>query len=382
MSAEKDEIFRPTTHELSINIDRRRLLAIGAASAGSISATAALATTSSNASIRIDAYTHFSSKRYLDFVEQQGDAKPAFLRLYSRLPTLFDATERLNLLDRNEIDMHVLVPLPWLEAFPAVANDRKLSAQGARLINDELASFISKQPKRFRGVAMLPAVDPEAMLAELNRAVKELGFVGAYLAVGPTAKRMDHPDFEALYKALVDLDVTLWLHPSRPPLPEYVDEEVSRFFEWQIEGWLLDTTSAMYRIVFAGVFDRYPGIRIVTHHAGGMLPTSATRADAMWTLFESAGATLATAVSKPYINHFKNFYCDTAAFGYAPKVIEVALDFFGPDRVLFGTDVPFDVTGGQYFTQETLRSIADIPVERQTRDALLSGNARRILKLA
>jgi uncharacterized protein len=206
--------------------------------------------------------------------------------------------------------------------------------------------------------------------------------IGAYLPVGPTVKRVDHPDFEQLYKALVDLDVTLWLHPSRPPVPEYADEKASRFFEWQILGWLSDTTSAMYRIVFAGVFDRHPEIRIVTHHSGAMFPTSAMRADAMWTLFETAGEDLSTKESKPYINHFKKFYCDTAAFGYAPKVIDLALDFFGPERVLFGTDAPFDVTGGQYFTQETLRSLSDIKMTPQARDAVLGGNAKRVFKFA
>jgi predicted TIM-barrel fold metal-dependent hydrolase len=367
----------------STNIDRRTLLGIGATAAGFglNFPSARAATTASNPSMRVDAYTHFSSSKFFEFTEQQRAGNPLLASVYSHLPTLLDPTERLKLLDRNEIDMHVLVPVPWLEAFPVIANDSKLAPQAARLMNDELAAFMSTQPKRFRGVALLPTVDQDAMLGELHRAVKELGFIGAYLPVGPTAKRMDHSDFEPLYKAIVDLDVALWLHPSRPPMPEYVDEKASRYFEWQIEGWLSDTTSAMFRIVFAGVFDRYPDIRIVTHHAGGILPTSAMRADAMWTLFESSGPALPTKVSKPYINHFKKFYCDTAAFGYAPKVIDLALDFFGPDRVLFGTDTPFDATGGQYFTQETLRALSDIEMPPQTRTALLGGNARRILKL-
>jgi uncharacterized protein len=368
-----------------VNIDRRKLLTIGAATAAlslKASAHAAAPTTQSNRSLRIDAYTHFSSMKFLDFCEQHGGGKPAFLKVYAGLRTMFDVTERLNLLDRNEIDVHVLVPVPWLEAFPAIGDDRNLAPQAARLMNDELASCIAKQPKRFRGVALLPSADSDAMLVELHRAVKELGFIGAYLPVGPTVKRVDHPDFEQLYKAIVDLDVTLWLHPSRPPVPEYTDEKGSRFFEWQILGWLSDTTSAMYRIVFAGVFDRYPEIRIVTHHAGAMLPTSAMRADAMWTLFEAAGADLSTKESKPYIRHFKKFYCDTAAFGYAPKVIDLAIDFFGLERVLFGTDTPFDVTGGQYFTRETLRSLSDIEMTPQARDALLGGNAQRVFKFA
>jgi uncharacterized protein len=365
------------------HIDRRTMLGIGAAAAtfGLEIPRVAAAIAAPNTVMRVDSYTHFSSMKFLEFTEQQHAGNPLAISVYTRLPTLFDVNERLNLLDRNEIDVHVLVPVPWLEAFPVIANDRKLAPQAARLMNDELAAFVSRRPNRFRGVALVPTVDPEAMLTELHRAVKELGFIGAYLPVGPTVKRMDHPDFEPLFKAIVDLDVTLWLHPSRPPIPEYVDEKVSQFLEAQIVGWLSDTTSAMYRIVFSGVFDRYPDLRIVTHHAGGVLPTSAVRADAMWALYDMAGQPLSTKVSKPYLDHFKRFYCDTAAFGYAPKVIELAMDFFGPERVLFGTDTPFDATGGQYFTQETLRAIGDIQMPPQTRAALLNGNAKRILKV-
>jgi predicted TIM-barrel fold metal-dependent hydrolase len=120
------------------------------------------------------------------------------------------------------------VPLPWIEAFPKVFATQTLATQAAKLMNDELAEVIATHPARFRGVAILPVVDPDAMVAELHRAVSQLGSVGAYVAVGPTAKRMDHPDYEHLYKAIVELDVTLWLHPSRPPfIPDYTDEKIS-----------------------------------------------------------------------------------------------------------------------------------------------------------
>ena len=86
-------------------------------------------------------------------------------------------------------------------------------------MNDELAAVVAAHPKRFRGVAILPVIDPDAMVSELRRCVTELGFVGAFVAVGPTARRMDHPDYEYLYKTLVELDATLWLHPSRRQAP-------------------------------------------------------------------------------------------------------------------------------------------------------------------
>jgi predicted TIM-barrel fold metal-dependent hydrolase len=193
---------------------------------------------------------------------------------------------------------------------------------------------------------------------------------------------MDHPDYEALYKALVELDVTLWLHPSRPPLPDYPDEKVSEFQVWQTIGWPFDTTTAMHRIVFSGVFERYPALRIVTHHHGGFLPYYAGRMVGAWAAFEETGDAFSTKVRKPYIDHFKKFYCDTACNEVVPKVLEMALDFFGPERVLFGSDAPFGAAAGQRFTSEVLSSIDAMAISDNLRNALLSGNARQMLKIS
>jgi uncharacterized protein len=331
---------------------------------------------------RIDAYTHFMPLAFLDFVERR-EGKTHFLRgLFSSISTLVDEKARLRLLDQTETDVHILVRAAGLEMFPSIAADRSLAAEAARIFNNELAAVVSAHPNRFRGVAIVPDVEPDLMVLELHRAVKELGFVGVALPVGPTVKRMDHLDFDALFRAIVELDVTLWLHPSRPPIADYVDETRSQFLEWLTIGWLHDTTSAMYRIVFSGVFDRYPEIRIVTHHHGAFLPFHASRLEACWALFEKAEMWGRTSVSKPFIDHFRKFYCDTAAFGYAPKVLELTLDFFGPERVLFGSDAPMDTTGGQHFIKEALRSIEDMAISSDVRRAILSDNSRRILKFA
>ena len=228
--------------------------------------------------------------------------------MYKGRPALIDIRARLNVLDQTGTDVNVIVPVPWIEAFRKIYSDPVLATQAARLMNDELAAVVASHPTRFRGVAILPVVDPDAMVAELHRAVKELGFVGAYVAVGPTAKRMDHPDYEHLYKALVDLDATLWLHPSRPPIiPDYTDEKLSQYYEWLLVGWPYDTTSAMFRIVFAGVFDRYPTIRIVTHHHGAFVPLLEARLANGWPLLEPVGLPMPTKISKPYVDHFRSF---------------------------------------------------------------------------
>lgn len=368
----------------SANIDRRSLLGIGAVAAGlGLKLPSAMAETASSPLKRIDAHTHFAPPKFLEFAEQAQGRPFPLSPLYKSLPALTEVQPRIDLLDRNGIDMNVLVPVPWIEGFPKIYADTALATQAARLMNDELAAVITAYPKRLRGVAILPVVDPDAMVAELRRAVTQLGFVGAYVAVGPTAKPMDHPDYEHLYRALVELDATLWLHPSRSPLnPDYADEKLSQFYEWQLVGWPYDTTSAMFRIVFSGVFDRYPTIRIVTHHHGAFIPLLAPRLSNNWPVLERVGLPMPTKISKPYIDHFRKFYCDTAASGFAPKALELAIDFFGPERVLFGSDAPFDVQDGQIFISETLRSIDAMAVAPETRSAILSENTARILKLA
>jgi uncharacterized protein len=374
----------PPTHARA-GLDRRTLIAaaggaivtgVGAQPAAAQEARPAVAS-----SRRIDAHTHFSSLKVLEALEKE-EAKPFVLgRMYRSKPALTEPAARLAILDRNEIDMHVLVPVPWLEAFPRVARDRTLAPRFARMMNDEIAAVISAHPSRFRGVALLASVDPDAMVAELHRAVKELGFVGAYVPVGPTAKRMDHPDFEPLYQAIVELDAMLWLHPSRPPLPDYADETTSKYQLWQQIGWPYDTTAAMYRIVFSGVFERYPGIRIITHHHGGIVPYYVGGMIGSWAGSEEDGVELSDKISRPYIEHFKKFYCDTACKDFVPKVLELALDFFGPERMLFASDTPFGAGDGQSFTSGALRSIEAMQIAPDVRRVILAGNAQRILKI-
>lgn len=368
----------------SRGIDRRTLIGAGAAAAGlsaRLSTARAAAAASSGTPARIDAHTHFAPLKFLEFAETAEGRPFPLAPLYRSKPALTTIEPRIDLLDRNEVDINVLVPVPWIEAFHAINADPQLAAEAARLMNDELAAVVAARPKRFRGVAVLPMVDPDAMIAELHRAVKTLGFIGAYVAVGPTAKPMDHPDYESLFKALVELDATLWLHPSRPPtVPDFPGEKLSRHYLWQLVGWPYDTTAAMFRIVFAGVFDRHPTLRIVTHHHGAFIPLLEARLRNNWPTLEPVGLPMPADISKPYIEHFRRFYCDTAASGFAPKAIEMALDFFGPERVLFGSDAPFDVQDGQIFVADTLRSIDALAIPPETRAAVLWKNTARILR--
>lgn len=333
---------------------------------------------------KIDFYCHFSAMRVIDYLEAAGGPKPhVFRSLFANTPTLIDPEQRLRLMDDFGIARSVLVPLPWLETAPAVHADPQKCLQAARLLNDDLARLAARREDRFSAVAVLPTTHPEIMLAELNRAVKELHMAGGMFVTGPTVKRPDHPDYELLYAEASRLDTPLWIHPSRPPFyPDYLDEKDSKFQTWQTLSWLQDSSVAMVRIVFAGVFERYPKLKLIIHHHGALVPLFAQRMQYGWDYFEqNTGVKQPTAISRPYIEHFKKFYCDTATQGKEPKLLEMATAFFGPDRVLFGSDAPMDASAGRSFTGDAIASVAGMDIPASDKAKVFRDNALRLLKL-
>ena len=332
---------------------------------------------------KIDFYAHFSFVRLIDFLDKSGGPRPhVFRQLFSNTPTLIDVDQRLRHMDKYGIEADVLVPLPWLETAPSVHADPKLAAKAAKIFNGDLAKVVSQYPDRFFGVALLPTTNPEVMMSEFESAVKDLGFAGGVIAVGPTVKRPDHKDYEPLYRRAVELDVPLWLHPSRPlNYPDYIDEKVSKYQVWQGFGWLMDSSTAMVRIVFSGIFQRYPNLKLVIHHHGALVPLFSKRLESGWDFFEhSGGVKEATQILRPYINHFKNFYCDTATQGFEPLLLQLAYEFFGVDHILFGTDTPMDAKAGGVHTPETDRCVGALNISEADKKKIYNGNALRLLK--
>ena len=331
----------------------------------------------------IDAYCHFSFLKVIDFLEQHGRSPHMFRRLFSSTPTLIDIDRRIELMNKCNIARSVLVPLPGIETEPAVYNNPKLSHEVARIFNDALAEIVAQYPNQLSGVALLPTTSREAMTAELERAVRQRNFVGGFLVVGPTVKPPDHPDYEYLYKKAVDLDVPLWLHPSRPPnYPDYDGEPASKYQVWQTLSWLMDSSTAMVRIVFSGVFQRYPSLKLIIHHHGALIPLFADRMEYGWDFFEkSTGQKQPTTIEKPYIDHFKHFYCDTATQGKGSALLELSYNFFGVDRLLFASDAPMDATGGIVFTQTAKESVMGMKIDSNDRNKIFQGNAMSLLKL-
>jgi aminocarboxymuconate-semialdehyde decarboxylase len=180
-------------------------------------------------------------------------------------------------------------------------------------------------------------------------------------------------------------DLPIWLHPIRgASFADYQQEDASLYEIWWTFGWPYETSAAMARLVFAGIFDRHPDLKIITHHMGGMIPYFEGRVGYGWdqlgkrTTDRDYSKVLASLSKRP-IDYFREFYADTALFGAGPAT-RCGLDFFGVDRVLFATDMPFDPTPGLY-ARETIRVIEELGLSADDKDRIYRRNAERLLKI-
>ena len=140
----------------------------------------------------------------------------------------------------------------------------------SRIANDEMAELVSRFPERFVGAAAcLPMNDVDGALGELDRAVQQLGFRAVQIYTDVKGQPLDDPAFAPLFDRVAELDIPILLTRYEAPTGRLSHRDASRFDTWRIIGWLYDTVSAMTRLVFSGLFDRHPDIKIVTHHLGG-----------------------------------------------------------------------------------------------------------------
>lgn len=333
---------------------------------------------------RIDLSAHILPKRYFDAVV--AVAPPGFYmqKRVSGVPTLVDLDTRFRVMDQFEDYAQVLsLALPPIEA---VAGPEK-SPELARIANDELAALVAAHPNRFlAAVAGLPLNDVDATLRELDRAVGTLGLRGVQLFTHVNGMPLDDPAFLPVFEAVAHLDVPIWLHPARGATPpDYPAESKSRYEIWHVFGWPFDTTIAMTRIIFGGLLDRFPELKIITHHLGGTVPFLESRIKNAYDQFGARTADedyagLARSMPRHPHEYYRMFYADTALYG-SPIALECGLAFFGPDHVVFGSDMPFDLEGGARYIRQTLAAIAEMRASEADKERVLHSNARRLLGL-
>jgi uncharacterized protein len=240
-----------------------------------------------------------------------------------------------------------------------------------------MAGLVAAYPDRLAGfAAALPMNDPDAAAAELTRAMRDLGALGAQLHTNVGGAPLDSPRFDPVFETVTRLDGALWIHPTRSAVwPDYPVETRSDYGIWWSLGWPYETSVCMARLVYSGCFDRHPGLRIITHHAGAMVPHFAGR---LASPLEDPGRDdITSRLSAPPIDYFHRFFADTAMFG-AGHAVRCAVEFFGAGHVLFGTDMPL---GGPTVVPDTIANIEALGLPEAEASAIFAGNARAVLKL-
>lgn len=333
--------------------------------------------------MKIDVFPHILPRAYFDRMLKTAPPGMALQKRMSGIPVLTDVELRLEIMDRYEDYVQVLtLANPPIE----VVGGPGVSPELARIANDEMAAIVSRHPDRFPAfVASLPMNNPDAAGREIDRAIDQLGATGVQMYTNVAGLPLDAPDYQPLFAAMARRDLPIWLHPARPAtFADYPGEPRSKFDLWWAFGWPYETSVAMGRLVFSGLFDRHPGIKIITHHMGAMIPFCAGRVggglDQLGTRSDDPedGAALGRLKRRP-IDYFKMFYGDTALFG-AWHAMESGLAFFGADHVLFGTDMPFDPEKGPGFIRDTIAAVERMRATDDERRQIYETNARRLLR--
>lgn len=287
-------------------------------------------------------------------------------------------------MDRFGDYRQILTPVPALHLAVAITAP-KLSSDLVQRSNDEMADLVSKHRDRFAGyAAVLPMHDPDAALIELERVFKA-GALGVQIETNIGGVPLDDSRFEPFFAHMADAKRPIWIHPFRlPTMPDYATEKTSRYGMSQALGWPYETAVALSRLVFAGVLERFPALRIIGHHGGGMIPHFSGRLGRYLEVWgpriDSDLAAALPKLKRSLLDYFRMFYVDTALNG-GKHAVECVVDFFGANHVLFGTDTPFDPAPGE-FVRDTIADIEALDGDQSKKRAIFSGNARRVLGIA
>lgn len=333
---------------------------------------------------KIDIYSHIMPRRYLDLM-QQHSKDAGIVKRMSNLRMLWDMDARMHMLDTwPEVQQVLTLALPPPEAL----GDANMSPGFARIANDDMAAIVQQSPHKFPAfVAALPMNNVPAALAEMDRAVTELGARGIQLTTNINGRPLDDPEFFPVFERATKIHgVPIWMHPFRPASQaDYPSEDKSKFEIWQVLGWPYATSVAMARMVFSQIFDKLPELRVITHHCGAMIPYFAGRAETLWAQLGSRSADedytgLLDRMAKKPIDYFKMFYADTVLGGSA-SALRCGLDFFGAEKVVFASDCPFDPEGGPMFIREGIRSIESLKLSEDDKKRIYLWNALKLLGL-
>lgn len=297
-------------------------------------------------------------------LRMQGAASVAH-NVQKMLPNAFrkmtSLEERLRDMDAMGVDMQVLSPSPnqyyyWAEV--------DLAEKIVRVQNEHVAATCATSPERFAGLGTIALQHPELSVAQLNEAVKTLGLKGVEISTAVNGLDLADAKFEKFWAKADELGCVVFIHP----LGTTLGERVNQFYLTNIIGQPLETTIALSNLIFGGVLDRNPGVRIVAAHGGGYLPAYIGRSDHGYKVRPEAG----NSQQKPSA-YLRQIYFDSLV--YSPEQLHHLIAQVGVSQIVIGTDYAFDM--GDYDVHELIESLSAL--SENERAAILGGNAKRIL---
>ena len=335
----------------------------------------------------IDAFCHFFPKKLWDkMLAAEGAARDIGKRMRG-VPCLYDLDERFRCMDLFKDKNYTQVIALGMPPLEALGGPQE-ALEYAKLANDGLAELVDKYPDRFAGyVAALPMHAPDLAVKEAERAFKDLHANGVQIHSNVNGAPLDEERFFPIFEAIAKHDRPVLLHPSRgADMTDYKTESKSRYEIWWTFGWPYETSAAMARLVFSGLLDKLPNLKVLAHHMGAMVPYFEGRVGPGWdqlgkrTSDEDLTLVLKRLKKRPF-DYFKDFYADTAVFGSRGATL-CGLDFYGSDRVLFASDSPFDPERGPGYIRDTIKVLESIEMPNDKREAISFRNAQKLFKLA
>jgi aminocarboxymuconate-semialdehyde decarboxylase len=324
----------------------------------------------------VDVHTHMLNEEFLRLLKRHGggykvkkviggqsgvfkDGAP-FMTL---MPGMFDYELRIRAMDEARVDIAIVT----LTSPNVYWGSPKVSLQAAQVVNDDMAAQQKEFPDRIRFMCSLPWQHAKLAVAELKRAVDELGAVGVMVLANIDGASLTDKKFAPIWKEIDRRSLPVLVHPSAPPGTAELD--VMRYNLIASVGFMFDTSLAVARMIFDGFFDRYPSLKLIAAHGGGTLPYIAGRLDIC---YENMPACRERISAKPS-TYLKRIYYDSVVF--QQESLELALKVGGSENVLYGSDYPHNIGD----MKGCLARVDALPPA--LRDAVRGGNAMRIFRL-
>lgn len=324
--------------------------------------------------MRIDLHTHFFPEAYLKRIEEINttfeitrDAKGNKIfkykgaRFFTVTQEMSNPEDRIRHMDEAGIDVQVL-SLSTPSVYYYSDDD---SLQLSKMTNDDLVALREKYPKRFWCLATVPLNNVELALQELDRAINQLGMNGLIIGSNINGKPLNSPEFEPFWAACNKMKIAITMHPM-PPLGS---ELMYEYGLAPMVGFMFDSTLAAARMVYDGIFERYPDIKLVVPHLGSAVPYIIERLDNGYRYIPDCREK----ISKLPSEYFKNLYYDTVSF-HKPALM-CAYQTFGAERIVLGSDYPHvigDIRGA-------VTSVQGMDISEEEKEKIYGGNALSIL---